>query len=882
METAVKEYFGGVKAPIARFALFAIMFVGAFSASAQQAVPRVPPAPTVPATDTLAQTDSTTVQPESNSIAAKEQRLGIKISPDAPEHEVNSSARDSAVIDLSTNTFYLYGDAKVDQADMKLAAGIVEFDQKENIVRAFPLYDTAGKKISEQSFTQGEETFYYDSLRYNFKSRRALVRNARMQYGDAYINSYQVKRNPDQSIFGYRNLYTTCNLDHPHFGISANKIKVIPNKIAASGPAHLQIADLPTPLVFPFGIFPINPQQKSGFILPTYTMEANRGIGLQRLGYYFSINDYIGLSTTFDVFSQGSYSIYASTEYNVRYRYSGAFNFDYTYTEFGDEFDMNKAGRQTNFKVRWRHAADSRAMPGASFAANVDFGTGNYNRLNGMTADVQLNNTYNSSISYSKSWQGRPFMFTAAARHNQSTQTGLVSVTLPDIAFNVSQLTPFQQKNRVGKQRWYEKISATYNLAVQNRLDFVDSTFSLQSLNFKDFTNGIRHTANVSATYNIFRFVRWNFSVPYTEYWNTRQEFRTWNYDKYADDTTVQHGFYASRHFSISSGFNTRIYGMKMFKKGKIMGIRHVITPTLSFNFTPGFANAPFNYFHNYYDRYGDLQYQSYYQSSPIGGPGNPQPDGSVRISINNNLQMKVRSGDSTGSKNITILDGFDISTSYNMIADSNNLRNITFSGRTSILNQFNISFGGSFDPYYYEGRVRTRHYLAAMDGPLAVMRNFNLSLDFSLNGNAQADPAIEALREENEQVAMMLRNNGLNQYYDFNIPWNLMVRGSYDYRRVAQDGKADTIYHTPNLTVGGSLRFTPKMMFNFFTGYDFVQKNVSTTTFNLTRDLHCWQMMLNISPFGLYRNYNFTLNVKSSVLQDLKLTRKKAPYDNF
>lgn len=862
------------------FLLTALLLVsGAMITRAQQIVP----------SDTL-RTDSVLINTavdtgltsatDSIKTESKARDLGIKISPEAPEHPVVSSAKDSAIIDMETNMFFLYGDAKVQQDDLDLKSGVVAFDQKNNVVHAYPLYDTAGKKLSEQSFTQGTETFNYDSLRYNFKSKRALVRNARMQYGDAYINSFQVKRNPDQSIFGYRNVYTTCNLDHPHFGISAKKIKVIPNKVAASGPANLQIADLPTPLMFPFGIFPINPQQKSGFILPTYTMEANRGIGLQRLGYYYEVNKHIGASVMFDIFSQGSYSVFTSSEYNVRYRYSGAFNFDYVYTEFGDEFDIENSGRQTNFMLRWKHTVDQRAMPGATFSANVEVGTGNYNRINGMTADVQLNNTYNSSIAYTKSWAGKPFMFQASMRHNQSTQTGNITVNLPDVSFNIAQITPFQVKNRVGKERWYEKISANYSIAAQNRFDLIDSNFSLNNINRNDLTNGIKQSASLSATYNMFRFVRWNFSIPYNEYWNTRQELRTWNYAKFADDTTVNYGFFTSRDFSVTSSFNTQIFGMKMFKKGKVAGLRHVITPAINFNYTPGFARTPFNYFHNYRNRYEQMEYHSLYQRSPFGGPGNPLPNGSVGFSVNNNLQMKVRTNDSAGTKNITLLDGFSITTNYNMIADSNNLQDIRFAGRTSILNKFNISFDGLFNPYHYEGVTKTKYFLIEKDGPIAKLRSFNLSLDFNLNGDAQKDQEVEDEREGNEEVKRILKNNGINSYYDFNIPWSLMVRGSVSYSRMPQANGTDTVFITPNLMLSGSLRFTSKMMFNFTTGYDFVQKNIGATTFNLTRDLHCWQMMLNITPFGLYRNYNFTLNVKSSVLQDLKLTRRRAFQD--
>lgn len=833
------------------------------------------------------QADTATLKKSgSDTTVKKGAALGIKISPDAPENEVVSSAKDSAMLDMETSIYYLYGDAEVKQDDLELKSGVVEFNQKINVVSAYPEYDTSRIKISEQSFKQGTETFTYDSLRYNFKSRRAIVRNARMQYGEAYINSYQVKRNPDQSIFGYKNVYTTCNLEHPHFGINARKIKVIPNKVAASGRAHLEIADLPTPLLFPFGIFPINPEKKSGFILPTYTLEGNRGVGLQRLGYYVDINKYIGASVMFDIFSKGSYGVFGSTEYNKRYKYSGALNIDYTYSKMGEEFEQN-ALIQKDFKVRWKHTVDPRSMPGATFTANVEAGTGGFNRVNGMTADMQLNNQYRSTIAYSKTWAGKPFSFTAAANHNQSTQSGQVTVTLPDISFNVAQLTPFQRKQRVGKDRWYEKISASYNFAAQNRINFIDTAFSFRTLSFDQFDNGIKHTASVSATYNVLRFINWNFSIPYNEYWNTKQTFYEWDQSKLGNDTTIKTGFFATRDFSFNSSMNTRIYGLKMFKKGKLMGIRHVITPSLNFNYTPGFARSPFNYFYDYYDQNGRLLNNSPYSASPsaVMGPTNPLPNGSAGISINNNLQIKVRSKDSTGTKNITLIDGLSIGANYNFFADSNNLTNITFSGRTSILQKFNISFGGAFDPYHWENGVRTKHYSVEQSGPIARMRNMYASLDFDLSGESRKnkdEEEVDAARASNADVQRMLRNNGLAAYYDFNIPWSLRISSSINYTLSNQrDGREKEVF-SPQLSVSGSLRFTKKMMFNFVTGYDFQNKSIGATTLNISRDLHCWQMALNITPFGLYRNYNFTLNVKSSVLQDLKLTRRRAYQDNF
>ncbi|RQO30796.1 hypothetical protein DBR32_08720 [Taibaiella sp. KBW10] len=821
---------------------------------------------------------------DSLSNADKELQLGIKISKDAPEDEIVSSAKDSAIMDMEQNIFYLYGDAVITQKDIELKSGVVELEQKNNVVRAYPTFDTSGRKISEQEFTQGSEKFQYDSLKYNFKSRRAIVRNARTQYGDAFMISQQIKRNPDQSIYGYKSTYTTCNLDHPHYGIYAKKIKAIPNKVIATGPANLQIADLPTPLMFPFGIFPINPQQKSGFILPTYTMEENRGLGLQRIGYYFDINKYIGATVQFDIFSKGSFGVYGSTNYAKKYKYNGSLNLNYSLSKFGESYDVGPTS-QKDFRVDWTHQVDPKSMPGASFNAKVEFGTGGYNRVNGMNSGMVLNNQYLTSVAYTKSWTGKPYALSVALRHNQSSNTGTGSITLPDITFNVAQITPFQRKIQIGNPKWYEKISATYMVAAQNKYDFNDSTFNLNKIKFSDFSSGIKHAISIGAAYNIFRFVNFSVNIPYNEYWNTKQLFRTYNPTTRRDDTTMNMGFFATRDFGVTSSLNTRIYGVKMFKKGKVMGIRHVLTPALNFNYTPGFANSPYNYLYYYQGEYGPPNPQSPYVLSPgnIGYPNNAMPLGSAGISINNTLQMKVRTKDSVGTKTISLIDGLGLSANYNFFADSNNLTPINLNARTNIAKHLDITMSGQFDTYRFKNGYRSKTYLINDGGPLLQLRTFNVGLGFNYQGGEKhKDENVEKERKNNAEAQLLLRNNGINDYYDFNIPWNINITSSLSYSKRNLASSKDTNIFSPNLTFSGGIRFTSKMMLNVTSGYDFVSKSIGYTSINITRDLHCWQMMLNIAPFGIYKNYNFTINVKSSVLQDLKLVRRRAYQDNY
>jgi hypothetical protein len=843
----------------------------------------------VPAdTSPLSATDSTLRQGDSSAISIKEAELGIKIAKDALPSRVVTSAKDSAVLNVKGNKYYLYGDSKANYEELEIKSGQLIFDQKTSTLSALPILDTAGKKISTQEFKQGQEVIAYDTLRYNFQSKKALVRNARSQYGDGFMISEQVKRNADGSISGLRNVYTTCNLDHPHFGIKARKVKVVPGRVIASGPANLEIQDVPTPLWLPFGVFPEKKSQASGFLLPTYTLEENRGLGLQRGGYYFAVNDYLGVIAQFDIYSKGSWAAFTTSQYSKRYQYNGSLALNYAYTKIGEIYEPNGQIFK-DFKVNWNHQVDPKARPGTNFSAAVSFGTSTFNQLNGIGVENILDNQYNSSITYSKSWKNKPYQLSVAARHNQSTQSGLVTVGLPDINFNLGQFSPFQRKQMIGLPRWYEKISASYSVQATNQLRFYDTAFSFNNLSLADFENGIRHSAQIQANYTLLRYFNWNISVPYTEYWNTRQLYTRYNNDLQREDTVLyRNGFFTSRQFEVSTSVSTRIYGLKTFKKGKIAGLRHVLTPNVSFGYTPGFAQPPFDYLYEYTDAYGMESYRSPYSGTPIGGPSNALFRGAVSFRLDNNLQMKVRTRDTSGdagTKIISLIDGLSFNTSYDLFRDSNNLSNINLSFRTSLLKIFNISAAANFDPYRYDGRIRTKEYLLNTGGGLADFQNGNVTIGFSLQGEKSNQKEQDDAEKNNEQVQRLMQNGRINDYYDFNIPWNLSVNAGLSATRDRGRPSGDTILYRPNLTFNGGFNLTERWKVNVSSGFVFERIDKVTlglTSIDISRDLHCWQMNLNLVPFGFRRSFNFTLQVKASVLQDLKLTRRKAYQDYF
>ncbi len=813
-------------------------------------------------------------------MGSLEERLGIKISEDALDDVVNASAVDSAVMDIKSNNFLLYGSAKVDYDGRKLSAPKIEFNQNTNLARASIVFDTAKKKTLPL-FEQGSEKVSYDSLQYNFKSQRAIIYNARTQYGEGFVISEQIKRNPDKSFYGFRNIYTTCALDHPHFGIRTNRIKIIPETAIATGPANIEVEGVPTPLFFPFGYFPTNNEKhRSGFILPAYTTEINRGLGFLKGGYYLYLNDKVDLQLQTDIFTKGSFAGYLISNYVNRYRYNGNVFLSYALNKTGEEFDPN-ARITKDFAIRWTHNKDAKSLPGVNFNANVNVQSGTFYSNNSFNTNQILQNQFQSNITFAKSWAGKPYSLTLSATHNQNTANKQVNITLPDFAFFVNARTPFARKNPVGQVRWYEKITVGYTMSSLNRLSFFDTAFELGKLQWSDFKNGMRHTVPISANYSIFRFVTLTFNAGYNEYWNLYTTRRAFNDVTQKVDTSIDRGFTASRDFNGGLTLNTQIYGMKLFKKGAIKGFRHTLRPSVGLNYRPDFAKAPFDYWYQTrLDSTQRLTYLSHYEQSIIGLP--PQGrTGAVSFGLNNNLQMKVRNGKdtATGFKNIVLLDALDFNTSYNLAADSFQWDFYRFSGRTNIANKLNINANLNFDPYQYDydNMRRTPRTTLASGNGLARLTTANIGFGTSFRSKQRQNAKAGTVAKESEDFKSLMRNNGAYNYVDFNIPWSLNLTYAFTLeRRPSRFSKSDSSVVTQTITVGGDINFTARWKVAVNTGYNVVLKQITFSSIDIYRDLHCWEMRLGLIPFGFRRSFNFSLNVKAQVLQDLRLVRRR------
>jgi hypothetical protein len=806
------------------------------------------------------------------------------ISKDKLGYIVEYSSSDSIVYNAQKKELYLHNMAEIAYDDIKVNADYIIYQQDSSLLSAYEISANPSDTANKPRLSQGTESSTFTSLHYNFKSKRALVENAYSQYGEGFILSKQVKRNNDETINGFRNVYTTCNDPHPHFGIAARKIKIIPNKVAVSGSANLVIEDIPTPLYLPFGMFPLTKGQRSGIKLPTYDMSEVLGFGLREFGYYFAISDYVDLLATADFYALGTYRVGFISNYVKRYKYNGRVNFNYSYTKVGEPFEIGST-QIRNYSIMWSHSISQQVNPGTSFNANVNIvNNRNYQLFNTYDANTYLNNNLSSAIAYSKNWAGKPFNLTAALRHNQNTLSREVRLTLPEVAFTVNQLPLFQFRKDIIKPRWYEKITASYQFMGLNRYDFYDSSFSLSNFRFRDLSNGFKHFIPLNANYNILKFINTSVNFNYNEYWFTQKTFKQYDIRSQRLDTLKQFGFFTARDFNMSTSLSTRIYGIKLFKKGSIKGIRHVMTPSLTFRYQPDFGSGIGNY---YYNTFIDSNFRtgrySYFENNPFGVLPPDGRFGGINFGLGNTLQLKVgRKKDSTGAvKKVNLIDGLDIGGSYNLAVDSFRLSNIGIRYRTNLSEQINISGGLLYDPYSIDKTTGRRSKISNLEanGKLMQFRSADFAIRASLPAQKRTADADKS-NNTNERDAL---GSSYGMYTDFNIPWRLTINYTVGIQKnFVVASQKDTLALNQNLLFDGEVNLTEKWRIGLSSGFDFISKQLTYTSFDIFRDLHCWEMRMGLIPFGPRRSYNFSLNVKSAVLQDLKLVRRKDFRDNL
>jgi len=778
------------------------------------------------------------------------------ISKNKIDNTIKSSAIDSINYDIKNNKIFLYNNAEIKYKDIVLKAAYIELDSEKNIVFAKSLInDSTSENYGYPIFTENGKSFISKEITYNFDSKKGILKDIRTKEGDGYILGEKVKKNQDDIVYTFHGKYTTCDAETPHFSIRAKKIKTVPNKKIITGPALLEFSGVPTPLAIPFGFFPNQKKQSSGIVFPFYGESSNQGFFLRNGGYYFAINDYVDLSIIGDIYTKGSWNIKLNSNYKKKYRFQGNLNINYSSLKNGNPLLDNYTDRR-DFFIRWKHKQDPKANLNSRFSANINAGSSSYQQNNSFSDLDYLSNTFQSNLSYSRNWKSANMSLNL--RHNQNTLTKQVNLSLPEMNFNLNRFYPLKSLGKRNKSKWYSKLSINYSSNFKNSISVADSLL-FQSSALAKLKNGVMHNIPISTSFTALKYINISPSFSYKERWYFDRIEKQWLDNKLNTDTV--NGFYRAFNYSYSLTATTKIYGILNFKNKKVKAIRHIVNPSFSLSYSPDFSSDNFNFYDEVQiDTLGNLQQYSYYQNGIYGTPGS-QSNGSFRFSLGNILEMKALSKDTINPvKKIKLLEGLNISSSYNLLADSMQLANIYINARTRLFNKFDITFNGSYDPYQIVNGNRVNKYYFLKTYLPARLTNANASLNFRLNGGA---------KNEENNIAHWL------DYVDFNIPWNLSVNYTMSYNKQSITQKLNQ-----SLNFSGDLKLTDKWKIGFNSGYDFNAKDLSYTSLNIYRDLHCWEMLVKWIPFGYRQSYNFTIRVKASVLQDLKWEKKKDWYD--
>lgn len=795
----------------------------------------------------------------------KQQKKGTDL-----EEEIKYHARDSIRFGVEEKKVYLYGDAQINYQDIELKAAYIEIDQETKEVYAEGVIDSTGKKIGKPQFKSGDQDFSANRMRYNFDTGKGQILEVITQEGEGNLRGEKVKKTEENFYYIEDGGYTTCDAEDPHYLIKAKKLKVIPNDKIVSGPAFLMFEGVYTPLVVPFGWFPNKSGRSSGILFPEYGESPTQGFFFRNFGYYFNLGDKADLALTGDIYTKGSYGVRAVSNYKKRYKYNGRVELSHnSLRNSRREFPDYRV--QNNFFFKWRHQQDPKARPTTSFSTDVNVGSST-NFQNGITTSTQdyLTNTFTSSIAFSKRWIGKPFSINVNLSHSQNTQTKIVNVTLPQISFNVQRIYPFKRKNQIGKQRWYEKIGVSYSLRTENRVTTADSVFFTRATLDK-MRNGVIQTIPISTSFKAFKYFTVSPSVTYNERWFFQRLDRGWDNETQTAFSDTSYGFFSNRDVNASVNMNTTLYGLVQFKKGWIRGIRHVFNPQVGFTYRPKLASDEVGFF-------GDNGSLITYSHDALSIYGRPPTDntGSITYGFGNQLEMKVRSKKDTitGFKKVKILEQFNIGGSYNLFADSLNLSDIRINGRTRILERLGVNFNMNLSPYAQDTNGRTiNKWLVNETGQLTRLTTASVALTLNLNGQSRQTD-YNSNKGTDAELAQI--NAAKAAYIDFNIPWRLDISYNLTINNLAS--AANRIVQT--LQFQGDLSITPKWKIGFSSGYDFVNNDLSYTSLSIYRDLHCWEFSMTWVPFGAQQMWSFDLKVKSSILQDLKLSRRKDYYD--
>jgi hypothetical protein len=868
----------------------------------------------------------------------------VKAQPDSVKNDkpksdiettITYSARDSINSNLQNKIIKLYGDAHVKYGEIELQAEEIVIDYEKSTITAHSRADSTGRHIGYPIFINGSEKYETKDMVYNFKTRKAKITEVVTKQGEGFLHGDVVYKNEKNELFTIGNAYTTCDLAHPHFRIISKKVKAIPGDKMVSGPFYMEFNDVPTPLGFAFGIFPAPRKSASGILIPSYGEERRRGFFLRQGGYFFDVSEYVKVALTGDVYSKGGSAVSLNTNYNKRYRYTGAFNFTFTNNVNNDQIESPTKSK--DFRLSWSHSPQTKGS--GRFSASVNAASSSYNTNNflGVNSNFQSSRidqttqNLSSNINYSKSFPGTPFSLGLNLRHTQNLGTKQVDLPLPDMSFNVNNIYPFKNAQ---KSMFLQNLNVRYSMNGTNQLtnnlgrirvdergilqdSIAPFTFENLPLFLRNSKKGIRHNIPISTSFKALKFFTLSPSLNYDERWYFDKLDWSYNDSSRTFTSTKIQGF--NRVFNYSGGVSmtTRIYGMYVSRNpnSRIKAVRHVINPSVGYSFQPDFATESYDYYQRFVTRDGagneTVQYKARHEGFLYGTAGQGRSS-AMSFSVNNNIEMKVRNAKDTVDRKIALFNTLSLGSSYNFLAESFKLSNISLAANTNILqDKINLNFSATLDPYQYRMFV-TDYRLDGCLGCIIDIENYegdpallipiytekrvdeyvwkagklgritSANFAFSTNLNPKGQESDNNTRdkigksEASDSDKKFLMQNP-DAYVDFSVPWNLRISYNVDYSHPANQSPIIT----QAIRFNGDLSLTEKWKITYNSGYDFQNKEFTQTQIGINRDLHCWQMNLGWTPFGRFQSYNFSIGIKSALLRDLKLDRQRNFFDN-
>jgi hypothetical protein len=835
------------------------------------------------------------------------------LSKDAIETPITHIAAGYRKTDLVNKKVWLVKDAVVTYGDITLKADSIELNMETGLIFAIGRKDSTGKTVGSPDFKQGQEQFKSKELTYNFKTKKGYIKHIVTEQEGGYLNSAVTKRMEDGSLNINMSTFSTCDASPPHFSVNFSKAKVIPGKKIISGPAYLVLEDIPLPIILPFGFFPIQKKRSSGLILPKYFQGQQLGYGLTNGGYYFVLNDYVDLSMSGDIYTNGTWMINASSNYRRLYKYAGNFSLSYASNIAGHK-GLSDFSKTSNYRIGWTYNQDGKARPGSRFSASVNMSSSSFDRNNSYTVSEHINSQRQSSVSYSRNWEGTPFNLSASVNHSQNVRNKTVSLNLPKLNFNVARIYPLKSRKSVGAPKWYQELQFSYSASLDNQINTRDSLLFTKEV-WKNMRNGFSHQAPLSLQLRPFRNFSISPQVMYSGVLYTQKIEKRWVADYFNTDlnkvvpTVINdtlRGFYYGQSVnpSISASFNPQIFGMYEFKnpESRIQKIRHIIRPSVSFSYVPVMKGLTTDMYRQVQiDTTGKMGEYSIFEGNIFGTPSLGRRSGAVSFSLVNIVEAKVfAKNDTTGKpKNFKIIDNFTINTSYNIFAESQKWTPLTMNYRTTLFENLNFAANSNFSFYGLDSAGRTiNKFYYTQTKKLLRMTSLSATLDFDLGrliaGKDKNKPVTPAQGQPSQgaddEGTATGRTQGMTTpagatalpldkwgYVRFDVPWSMRVAYNFYYTK---NGLDPVINQT--LSLQGDVTLTRKTRINYTTGYDIGRKEITMTSIGIMRDLHCWEMSVDWIPTGYMKSWSFTIRVKAAVLADLKYDRRKDFRDQY